>query len=160
MGERPFVPDWFWEIVDSTRPDLLALAEQLEKLDREQLLSYYHFYEVASDAVCHQWEGPYIDDEIRHLSEDGTQDLTYWIVSNGKDFWLRATEPDADLVELFWMSVEVDRGEIPDPPKWTSDVANDNRRGSQTPNYIAGAIYRERFDGEFLDALEELRQKM
>ena len=124
------------------------------------MLSYYHYYEVASDSVCHQWDGPYIDDEIEHLSEDSTQDLTYWIVSNGKDFWLRATEPEANLVELFWMSVKVARGEISDPPKWTSEVASDNRRGSQTPNYIAGAIYSERFDGEFLDALHEFQQDL
>ena len=53
MSERPFTPDWFWEIIDTTRPDLLALADRLEALEREQLLNYYHFYEVASDVDVH-----------------------------------------------------------------------------------------------------------
>lgn len=42
MPDRPFTPDWFWEILESTRPDLLALAGRLEPLEREQLLIYYH----------------------------------------------------------------------------------------------------------------------
>ena len=163
MSERPFIPDWFWEIIDSTRPDLLALALRLEQLSRKDLLRYSHFYQVASDAVCHAWEGPFIDDEIGHLSEDSTEDLTDWIVSGGKESWLYATEPDVDLVALFLLSVQAERGEIDEPPQWTLDVTLEDRQGYQTPNGLAIPIFYERHNSnneDFYEALEKLRAEM
>src|SRR4051794_28730205 len=76
-----FTSHKFWNILKECKPSLKKLEQALESLDKEELENYYGLYQVFSEKICDYSNGP------AGLSEDSTEDLCIWIVSQGFEFW-------------------------------------------------------------------------
>ena len=78
-------PDWFWNILDSTRPSLAALEAWLVNAPKKRLEQFASAYELAAHSLRDYWDGPLVDG-IQY-SEDDTEDLCNWIVAQGRELW-------------------------------------------------------------------------
>jgi hypothetical protein len=146
------VPDWFWDTLDGARPNLNVLAQVLEAMSRDQLVEFARLYRDAAQAVCPYWHGPTVDD-IR-FSEDDTEDLCNWIVSQGKRIWLEAVAASKTLepfVRRYWAAEAGTRG----AGAWNEDVSNEAYRGYQSPAYIAYGVFAARFDEDLYEILQD-----
>jgi hypothetical protein len=56
------VPDWFWRMLDQTRPSVQALAALLETLPRDRVADFARHYRDTAEAVCEFSNGPVADD--------------------------------------------------------------------------------------------------
>jgi hypothetical protein len=162
VTESDDIPNWFWPLIEETRPSLALLTERLETLNQTELEHWQRAYEVAAEAICPYWDGPDMGGDVGVLSEDDTEDFCNWIVSQGRALWELATAPGADLnvlVQLYWNAEmgtatkypswsNAEMGTATKYPSWSSAVANPAYRGYQDPSCIAYPIYRTRFDAE------------
>jgi len=147
------IPAWFWETLDSARPNLQALASFLENTSRQTLIEFATFYREASQEACEYWNGPIVDDIP--FSEDDTEDLCNWVVSQGKSVWERAIASRRSLEPIVRLYREND-GKA-SSTSWTTHVDNAEYLGYQAPEHIAFAIFRTRFADDLTDVLEERR---
>lgn len=146
------IPGWFWELVDSSRPSLQDLAVKLEALPRDQLIEYASTYVRAAEELCDYWSGPVVDGV--EFSEDDTEDLCRWIVSQGPILYAQALALQGRLEPLvvrYWAS---ERGEDPEYPLWSTEVKNLAYRGYQSPGGIPHPIFEARFGSALQDELE------
>jgi hypothetical protein len=146
-------PDWFWKLIDSTRPDLQRLETWLLSASREEIEQFAMAYEIAAESVGEYWAGPDVDGV--QFSEDDTEDLCKWVVSQGQTFWESAISGEPSLVELARLYWRAEDGEIPELPNWTTEVANPQHEGYQSPEYIAYGVYESRFGESLSDKLSE-----
>jgi hypothetical protein len=146
------IPDWFWDLLESCRPNLQALASKLEALPRERLVAYAATYERAAEDLCDYWSGPMVDGA--RLSEDDTEDLCHWIVSQGPDVYRRALALRGQLQPLWLRYRASERGEDAEYPRWSVEVQNEAYRGYQSPSGIPHPIYEARFGSSLWDELE------
>jgi hypothetical protein len=160
------IPQWFWDLIDSSKPDLEKLVSKLETLNREQLENYHGFYASASNAVCEPWEGPYIDGDIKNLSEDSTKDLCDWIVSQGYDYWysiasLPEEQKEEALRKAFWDEDKVSLGkEAGTLVQWNYNTGNPAYKGYASPSAIAMAIFQTRYKESILEYEEEIYDRI
>jgi hypothetical protein len=77
----------WWRLLREVFPSTERLQAQLRGLERDDLLDFAGFVAECTSAVREPWQGPFIDDAVGHLSEDSTQDLADWIVTQGKSYW-------------------------------------------------------------------------
>lgn len=150
--EKP--PDWFWNLIDAKKPDLQQLERWLLAASREEVEMFAIAYDIAAESVADYWEGPDVDGV--QFSEDDTEDLCKWVVSQGQIFWESAISGERSLVDLARLYWQSERGEIPELPKWTTEVTNPQNQGYQAPEYIAYAVYEWRFGESLDDRLDEL----
>jgi hypothetical protein len=146
------VPDWFWQLLDSSRPILQDLAAKLEVLPREELVAYAATYERAVQSLCDAWAGPEVDGI--QFSEDDTEDLCRWVVSEGQELYVQAVALQgrlASIVPRYWAS---ERGDDREHPSWSVQLENEAYRGHQSPRDIVYAIYEARFGASLHDDLE------
>ena len=146
------IPDWFWALLDESRPSLQALALLLEGLPRERLIQFAQLYRAAAEEVCDYSRGPVVDDI--QFSEDDTEDLCNWVVGQGQSMWQRALSLGADLepiVRLYW-ATEAKHGRS--PLAWTLEVDNTAYHGYQAPEYIAHGVFAERFGEDLNEILQ------
>src|SRR5713226_10200850 len=102
-------PEWFWRVLDSTRPDLQRLEAWLETASKEQVEQFAHAFEIAAAAVCDFWDGPEVDGVV--YSEDDTEDLCKWVVGQGRDLWKSVVDGDRTLANVARLkSEEADDG--------------------------------------------------
>lgn len=88
-------------LVDSARPSVAALRERLDALDADALVELLADLVDAAAEVRVKWEGPFDPSLGVCWSEDSTEDLTDWIVSQGTDVWRAARgATDEALIEL------------------------------------------------------------
>lgn len=146
------IPDWFWELLDSCRPSLQALATKLEALPRERLVAYAALYERAAEELCDYWSGPIVDGE--QLSVDDTEDLCHWIVSQGSEVYAQALALHGQLEPLWLHYRASERGEDPGFPAWSVEVQNEAYKGFQSPAGIPHPIYEARFGSSLWDEIE------
>jgi hypothetical protein len=89
----PFNPedlsDWFWDIIQRADKDDSKLEEILSGLSADQLYRFAVEFMYASDNLRGR---PYIDYYRRgeSKSEDAIADMSYWVVSQGKEFYVNA----------------------------------------------------------------------
>lgn len=143
---KPEIPAWFWALLDSSRPSLQKLAVKLEALSRDQLIEYARLYEGAAEVLCEYWSGPTVDGIA--FSEDDTEDLCHWIVSQGPALYAQALALRGHLESLvprYWAS---EQGEDPEYLRWSTEVVNPAYRGYQSPSGIPHSIFSERFGSE------------
>lgn len=77
------VSGWFWGIVQQADKDPERLEAILRDLPSEQIRQFaLEFHEVSSALWCE----PYID-YLTHKSEDSIADFSYWVVSQGRQFY-------------------------------------------------------------------------
>ena len=102
--ERIADNDEFWTLVaraHAARPDLQRV---LSALAADDLLAFAANVTEARDIIRDASDGPIISDPSGSgpLSEDGTTRLCDWIVSQGRDCWLRHRDAtDAQLAPMF-----------------------------------------------------------
>ena len=147
MAESEVIPEWFWSLIEAAKPSLVLLGERLEALSRTEIEQWQQAYELAAEAIVPYGDGPDMGGEVGVLSEDGTEDLCKWIVSQGRGLWQQEPRPTRPEVvgSSYWRA---DQGVVPEYPPWSTTVANPEYRGYQDPSYIAYPIYRARFDAE------------
>ena len=139
----PEAPSWFWELLTSSCRSLQELADRLEALSREQVIEYAVTYRKAAERLCDYWAGPVVDGV--DFSEDDTEDLCHWIVSQGPDLYAQALSLHGKLEPLarrYWAS---EQGQDPEYPAWTTAVLNPAYRGYQSPGLIPHAVFEARF---------------
>jgi hypothetical protein len=144
-------PESFWMLLDAARPNLIALARELEQLPREQLVEFARLYGEASAEVCDYWAGPTVDGIA--FSEDDTEDLCDWVVSRGEAYWRRIIALGGELepaVREYWR----EQAGPSDLRSWTSEVDHPLYRGYQSPGAIAFAVFRIRFNEDLRDILD------
>ena len=76
----------YWMIIDHAFPSPAELRRSLAALPREELLSFATYVFQAAHDVREPWRGPF------GLSEDGTEDLTAFVVSQGETYWRELEE--------------------------------------------------------------------
>lgn len=76
------IPNSFWELIALAQQDREAYRKRLKEMSREDLVGFYHHYEMAAGELKDE---PYIDHMSPQLSEDGVDDVANWVVAQGKD---------------------------------------------------------------------------
>ncbi|MDY0816636.1 hypothetical protein [Kitasatospora purpeofusca] len=136
-------PDWFWEVLDATRPRLSALESWLESQPRDVLEAFALAYESAAESLADFSEGVSVDGDV--WSEDGTEDLCRWVVGQGYGLWSPVVAGDLPLEEVARMYL----GRAPLLPEggtpWDGEVSDPAHRGYQSPGAIVQGVYRTRF---------------
>src|SRR5262245_4529883 len=76
------LPKAFWDTIDAAGRDLAALRPLLHRMSREELLSFYHAYRQAAEALT---DPEYTD----HMGEDEDliDDISRWVVAQGRDYY-------------------------------------------------------------------------
>jgi hypothetical protein len=144
----------FWRLLEAAFPSKDRLIAALDALPRQELVAFVIHVEAARWEVREEWEGPFIDDNIGHLSEDGTQNLTDWIVSQGEAFWRgTCSASDGVLRDLFFEHEDAAHDEA-HPRHWVGGG------GTLSPWCSASASYRRRFGEGLLDEVEALRERL
>jgi len=137
-------PDWFWNILDSTRPSLAALEAWLVNAPKKRLEQFASAYELAAHSLRDYWDGPLVDG-IQY-SEDDTEDLCNWIVAQGRELWQRVRAGDIDIGRVASIVSKGHFHLLPVPTdKWTTEVHNPKHLGYQDPALIAMGVYHSRF---------------
>ena len=137
-------PDWFWNILESTRPSLMKLESWLVTAPREHVEEFAAAYELAAKTLCDYWDGPLVDG-IQY-SEDDTEDLCNWIVSQGRELWHKVAGGDLDIGHVASVVARRDYNLLPVAIKdWSTEVRDPKHRGYQAPESIAMGVYYSRF---------------
>ncbi|MFB7469655.1 hypothetical protein [Kitasatospora sp. NPDC056184] len=152
--ESDDVPDWFWDVLEATRPRLSALELWLESRPREVLEAFALAYEAAADSLADFSEGVRVEGDA--WSEDDTEDLCFWVVGQGRGLWGSVLSGERSLEEAARLYL----GRAPLPPDhvvpWDAEVANPAHRGYQSPGSIVHGVYRSRFAEDLHERLEGL----
>ncbi|MGW2183793.1 hypothetical protein ACWCXX_38535 [Streptomyces sp. NPDC001732] len=151
--ESDHVPDWFWEVLETTRPRLSALESWLGSQRREVLEDFALAYLDAAETLVDFSEGVSVDGDI--WSEDSTEDLCMWVVGQGRGLWQLVTAGKLSLEEV----AQAYLGRTPLLPAgaapWDGVVTGPGHRGYQSPEAIVYGVYRTRFAEELSERLPD-----
>lgn len=106
---------------------------------------------AATELVDFSSGGVEVDGRV--WSEDSTEDLCTWVVSQGHAFWGMVVDGTWSLAEVAEVYLERPSPLGTAPVRWDLTVANPNHRGCQAPGVIASGVYWTRFG-------EELHEKI
>lgn len=157
---------WFWNIIESNKPLLTNLEMTLEQSDQETVENYFALYTTASQEIVDYWDAPF--------SEDSTEDICDWIVSQGKVFWEIVVNNEIDLLQAHQLMVEIDIVKSESEPKptpkptkyanmvchWNNEVKNEKYQGYQSPKALAIGVYYEKFDRNIYDFEETIFERL
>jgi Protein of unknown function (DUF4240) len=116
------ISDWFWSHLDKANKNCEALKEILYSFTLEEIFAFHREFTLACYILQDDRYLPY-----RELSDDAAQDIVWWVVSQGKDFYFKALEhpeiipKDAgDDVSLYGVALEVyeEKGGNSDEMPW------------------------------------------
>ena len=149
------IPDWFWQLIESSEHKLQCLAEKLELLTKEQLIAFQFQYEDAKELVSPMWanEPGEIGSYIEECSEDNADDFADWVVSQGRNFFDDVKSNPASGPEYLTMYEQHDRDEMFLHLCWNDDVEREEYRGLQSPGFIARGVYECRFGESLYDLI-------
>ena len=159
VADQPMIPQWFWDLLARARSGREALRLALQGLDRQSLEEFIVRYHLASEAVCEPWDGPYIEERGYHLSEDSTEDVTDWIVAQGKDAWEYARGPSVNWSQLLTLSHQPTAHRDPEIAAWHTVHADNTQSGWGAAKSVAMQLYYDRFGEPFCDKQDELLEK-
>lgn len=130
-------------------------------MDKESLENFYGFFEILAMDLCDYTDGPFLNDEIGYLSEDGAEDLCVWIVSQGKTYWDSVLKEEKSLKDTFFVMSDVQVGKSEAAMKWKYDVVNPKYNGLGHQS-LAIALYQDRFEEDLLDYAkrDEIRERL
>jgi hypothetical protein len=101
-------------------------------------------YELAAQTLCDYWDGPVVDGV--QYSEDDTEDLCNWVVSQGRDLWQCVVEGDIDIGTIASIISSREFHLLPVAiAEWTTTVGDPRHRGYQDPALIAQGVNLTRF---------------
>jgi hypothetical protein len=122
-------------------------------MPRDELEEFALAYELAAEEITGYWDGPV----GLGYSEDDTEDLCKWIVSQGEALWLQAVSRERDLMDLAHLHELAQRGEGNEYKRWDVDLEHQRYYGWLSPSGLAGIIYETRFGSCLLERLDEMR---
>lgn len=81
------ISDWFWDIIHSAEGDRAKLQDTLKSQSDDQVYRFALEFMAASDYLRGK---PFIDHIYvgKWKSEDDIADMSYWVVSQGKEFFM------------------------------------------------------------------------
>jgi hypothetical protein len=140
------VPDWFWDVIEAARPNLMALESWLVAAPKATVEQYGFHYDTASLALAEYASAIEVDGTV--WSEDDMADLCHWIVGEGRTYWQSVVDGDRTLLEA--------ARTYGDPAHhWNDEVANPNHRGYQSPWGIAHGVYWSRFGKALNEVIDD-----
>lgn len=74
--------NWFWDIISQSNLDRNKLKEILSDFDKNEIIEFQQFF---VDFAVELQDDPFLD--YMEDSEDGVEDISYWVVSKGKEFY-------------------------------------------------------------------------
>jgi hypothetical protein len=137
------VPEWFWEVLDTTRPSLLALERWLGDQPGTVLVEFARAYLEAAEALADYAQGVVVDGFV--WSEDSTEDLCLWVVGQGRDLWHAVVAGELTLAETAGAYLGRPSPLSGAVTPWDQAVAHPGHRGSQSPDALVHAVHRTRF---------------
>ncbi|HEX5402888.1 MAG TPA: hypothetical protein VFX16_11380 [Pseudonocardiaceae bacterium] len=136
------VPDWFWDVIESTRPRVAALEAWLQAQPRETVARFALTYEDAASDLAEYWNGIVVDGV--GWSVDDMEDLCDWVVSQGHTYWLTVRSGAHPLVDAA-------REYHAESGAWDAIVASPEHRGYASPAGIGHGVYWTRFGEDVPD---------
>jgi hypothetical protein len=146
------IPAWFWQVLDSSKPRLSTLEAWLAAQPRRTVEQFAAAYTNAAETLGDYSAGVDVDEEV--WSEDSTEDLYNWIVSQGHDYWAAVVSGEHPLVDVVDLYLDRPSSLGAAPVRWTNDVSNPEHQGYQAPCCIAHGVYRTRFGEEIPDHID------
>ncbi|MEE1736537.1 hypothetical protein PUR49_08490 [Streptomyces sp. BE147] len=140
MGQGP---DWFWDVLDATRPRLSALEAWLQAQPRRILEEFALAYLDAAESLTDFSEGVRVDGA--DWSEDSTEDLCLWVVGQGHRFWYAVITGEWELAEAAQVYLGCPSPLSGEVIRWDQVVSDPEHRGYQSPDAIVHGVCRTRF---------------
>ncbi|MFI8437270.1 hypothetical protein ACIGJO_26720 [Streptomyces sp. NPDC079020] len=137
------VPDWFWEVLDATRPRLSALEAWLTAQPGQILEGFALAYLDAAESLIDFSQGVHVDGAV--WSEDSTEDLCMWVVGQGHRFWYSVVTGEWELAEAAQAYLGRPSPLGGEVTQWDQEVSVPEHRGYQSPDAIVYGVFRTRF---------------
>lgn len=83
------IPSWFWNIINAGAKDEEKILTVLREQTFERLFEFQYFFEYVAGSLN---ADAFLKHVSRIVSEDGMEDLTWWVVSQGKEYYLDVWE--------------------------------------------------------------------
>jgi hypothetical protein len=83
------LPDSFWEIIQRADKNEDKLREILKGLSKDEI---YKFAGNFAEAAVQLNDSPFLQYIGPGVSEDGVEDISHWVVSQGKDYYKKVWE--------------------------------------------------------------------
>lgn len=80
--------EWFWDVIERAQRSQVCLEEILRNLRKDELIRFDHEFHQAA---CLLADTPYTN-HLPGYSEDSLDDLTQWIVSQGRAYYLQVRD--------------------------------------------------------------------
>jgi hypothetical protein len=117
------VPAWFWERIAAGRQNRDTFRAVVRDMSKEELREFILLFDDLAGWFC---DAPFVPPPPARNSENSLQETGYWVVSQGKDYFMRVWEQP----ELFW-------------PLLAEEVEDFQRERSYSG--VAGAEWLERY---------------
>jgi hypothetical protein len=85
--------DWFWDLIrqgNRSRPEMTRILSQLSKDD------LIRFQAELQDAAADLNDEPFLD-YLEDSTDDSIEDICYWVVSQGKDYYTRVWNNPSEI---------------------------------------------------------------
>lgn len=90
------ISDWFWDIVHRAQKSRQQLKRMLMDMTKEEI---HRFQKEFVEASVELQTDPFTDYMVE--SEDGAEDVSHWVVSQGKPFYLEVwSRPEMIAAEV------------------------------------------------------------
>lgn len=86
----------FWTIIRKSAKDRKKLAALLETMERDDILEFHREFFDAGKFLS---QPPYLDHMAPGTSEDGADDVSRWVVAQGKEYCLDVCRPPGEDAE-------------------------------------------------------------
>jgi hypothetical protein len=118
----------FWTIIEKADRSRKKMAAVLESMTREEIITFHIHFRDAAYAIATQEYTQYMEE---NTSEDGVDDITRWIVGQGRDYYFHVYD---------------------NPQKTPRSV---EPHSSQQVYYEIARVFIERFDEDIWSAEED-----
>jgi hypothetical protein len=146
------VSQWFWLVLEQTRPDLGRLATWLEAASRAEIEDFAREFRRAKARVIADYSKRIEFDGVT-FSEEVTEDFCDWIVAQGRRIWQAAV---ASRAYVSGLAREYQRakesGSKAASRAWNGSALGQKYPGSHSPRLLAHAVYDARFGADLDDA--------
>ena len=146
------IPDWFWEVIEATKPRVSELEAWLESQPKRTVEHFAFAYMIAATSLADYSEGVRVDGFV--WSEDSTEDLCDWVVSQGRVFWTAVVSGDWALADVAEVYLGRPSPLSDESTQWSHEVSNPDHRGCRTPSSIAGGVYWTRFGEDLHERID------
>lgn len=96
------LPDWFWDIIEAGAKNEETMLKVFLEQTLQRLFEFHHFFKYVAGSLT---ADAFLEHISKEESEDGLADLTSWVVSQGKEYYLDIWEhpekipPESDYLD-------------------------------------------------------------